>query len=53
LQSPTTYVIDGRQYLAVVAGRIKGPPSFLGKIGQKVIDASPEGGLVVVFELPN
>jgi PQQ-dependent dehydrogenase (methanol/ethanol family) len=53
LQSPTTYVIDGRQYLAVVAGRIKGPPSFLGKIGQKVIDASPEGGLVVVFELSN
>jgi alcohol dehydrogenase (cytochrome c) len=53
LQSPTTYMIDGRQYVAVVAGRVKGPPSFLGKIGQKVIDASPEGGLVVVFELPN
>jgi glucose dehydrogenase len=53
LQSPVTYVLDGRQYLAVVAGRIKGPPSFLGKIGQKVIDASPEGGVVVVFELPN
>ena len=44
---------DGKQYLAVVAGRIKGPPSFLGKIGQKVIDASPEGGVVVVFELAN
>ncbi|TMQ24432.1 MAG: PQQ-dependent dehydrogenase, methanol/ethanol family [Candidatus Rokuibacteriota bacterium] len=53
LQSPTTYMIDGRQYVAVVAGRVKGPPSFLGKIGQKVIDASPEGGLVVVFELAN
>ncbi|PYO47452.1 MAG: hypothetical protein DMD84_23550 [Candidatus Rokuibacteriota bacterium] len=53
LQSPTTYMIDGKQYLAVVAGRVKGPPSFLGKIGQKVIDASPEGGLVVVFELAN
>jgi PQQ-dependent dehydrogenase (methanol/ethanol family) len=53
LQSATTYVVDGKQYLAVVAGRIKGPPSFLGKIGQKVIDASPEGGLVVVFELSN
>ena len=39
--------------LAVVAGRVIGPPSFLGKIGQKVIDASPEGGLVVVFELAN
>jgi glucose dehydrogenase len=53
LQSPTTYMIDGKQYVAVVAGRVKGPPSFLGKIGQKVIDASPEGGLVVVFELAN
>lgn len=50
-QSPITYMVDGRQYLAVVAGRIKGPPSFLGKIGQRVIDASPEGGLVAVFEL--
>jgi hypothetical protein len=48
-----TYVVDGKQYVAVVAGRIKGPPSFLGKIGQQVIDASPEGGLVVVFELAN
>jgi glucose dehydrogenase len=53
LQSPTTYMIDGKQYVAVVAGRVKGPPFFLGKIGQKVIDASSEGGLVVVFELAN
>jgi PQQ-dependent dehydrogenase (methanol/ethanol family) len=53
LQSPVTYVIDGKQYLAVVAGRIKGPPSFLGQIGQRVIDASSEGGLVVAFELGN
>ena len=53
LQSPITYAVDGKQYLAVVAGRVKGPPSFLGKIGQKVIDASPEGGVIVVFELGN
>jgi PQQ-dependent dehydrogenase (methanol/ethanol family) len=51
LQSPITYAIDGKQYLAVVAGRVKGPPSFLGKIGERVINASPEGGIVVVFEL--
>jgi glucose dehydrogenase len=51
VQSPITYMIDGKQYLAVVAGRIKGPPSFLGKIGQRVIDASAEGGLVIAFEL--
>src|SRR2546429_160496 len=53
LQSPITYAVDGKQFLAVVAGRVKGPPSFLGKIGQKVIDASPEGGVLVVFELGN
>jgi PQQ-dependent dehydrogenase (methanol/ethanol family) len=51
LQSPVTYMLDGKQYLAVVAGRVKGPPSFLGQIGQRVIDASPEGGILVVFEL--
>jgi len=51
LQSPITYSIGGKQYLAVVAGRTKGPPSFFGKIGQKVIDASPEGGILVVFAL--
>jgi alcohol dehydrogenase (cytochrome c) len=51
LQSPVTYMVDGKQYLAVVAGRIKGPPSFFGNIGQRVIDASPEGGVLVVFAL--
>jgi PQQ-dependent dehydrogenase (methanol/ethanol family) len=51
LQSPVTYAIDGKQYLAVVAGRLKGPPSFFGKMGQSFIDASPEGGTLVVFEL--
>ncbi|HZP88472.1 MAG TPA: PQQ-dependent dehydrogenase, methanol/ethanol family [Burkholderiales bacterium] len=51
LQSPVTYTIDGKQYLAVVAGRTKGPPSFFGKIGQRVTDASPEGGVLVVFAL--
>jgi PQQ-dependent dehydrogenase (methanol/ethanol family) len=51
LQSPVTYTVGGKQYLAVVAGRIKGPPSFFGKIGQKVIDATPEGGVIVVFAL--
>jgi PQQ-dependent dehydrogenase (methanol/ethanol family) len=51
LQSPITYSIDGKQYIAVVAGRSKGPPSFLGKIGQRVINASPEGGILAVFEL--
>jgi outer membrane protein assembly factor BamB len=51
LQSAVTYAIDGKQYIAVVAGRLKGPPSFFGKIGQKAMDQSPEGGMVMVFAL--
>ncbi len=50
-QSPVTYSIDGKQYVAVVAGRLKGPPSFFGKIGQKMIEQSPEGGILMVFSL--
>ena len=51
IQSPITYTVGGKQYIAVVAGRSKGPPSFFGKIGQRVTDASPEGGVLVVFSL--
>jgi len=50
-QSPVTYSVDGKQYIAVVAGRLKGPPSFFGAIGQKMIEASPEGGILMVFAL--
>jgi alcohol dehydrogenase (cytochrome c) len=50
-QSPVTYSIDGKQYVAVVAGRLKGPPSFFGKIGQKMMEQSPEGGILMVFAL--
>jgi alcohol dehydrogenase (cytochrome c) len=53
IQSPMTYSVGGKQYLAVVGGRSKGPPSFFGKIGQRVVDASPEGGILAVFELGN
>ena len=50
-QSPVTYSVDGKQYVAVVAGRLKGPPSFFGKIGQKATEQSPEGGILMVFAL--
>ena len=48
---PATYEVDGAQYVAVVSGRLKTPPSFLGWIGEKVFAASPEGGALFVFEL--
>jgi PQQ-dependent dehydrogenase (methanol/ethanol family) len=51
IQSPITYTVGGKQYIAIVAGRSKGPPSFFGKIGQRVTEASPEGGVLVVFSL--
>ena len=49
--SPVTYTLDGAQHLAVVAGSLVGPPSFFGEIGERVMDASPVGGLVVAFTL--
>lgn len=52
-QGPITYEVDGKQYVAAVSGRLVGPPSFLGKIGEKVTAASPPGGSLVVFALPD
>jgi PQQ-dependent dehydrogenase (methanol/ethanol family) len=50
-QGPITYQLDGKQYVAVVSGRLKTPPSFLGPIGERIFAASPEGGALFVFEL--
>lgn len=49
--APMTYEVDGKQYIAVVAGRTHSVPPFLGAIGEKMIAASPEGGALLVFEL--
>ena len=50
--APMTYELDGKQYVAVVSGRTHSVPPFLGAIGEKMIAASPEGGALLVFELP-
>jgi len=50
-QGPVTFEVGGKQYLTVVTGRLVGPPSFLGAIGERVIAASPPGGNIVTFEL--
>ncbi len=50
-QGAVTYEINGKQYLAVVSGRLVGPPSFFGKLGERVTAASPPGGSLIVFEL--
>ena len=49
---PMTYELDGKQYVAVVSGRTFSIPVFLGPIGKLMVDASPEGGTLFVFELP-
>jgi alcohol dehydrogenase (cytochrome c) len=48
---PMTYVLDGKQYVAVVTGRTQSIPAFLGALGEKVVAASPEGGTMFVFTL--
>jgi PQQ-dependent dehydrogenase (methanol/ethanol family) len=52
-QGAVTYELDGKQYVAVVSGRLKTPPSFLGHTGEKIFASSPEGGALFVFELPD
>ena len=49
--APVTYEIGGKQYVSIVTGRLVGPPSFFGALGQRVIDASPPGSTLITFEL--
>ena len=51
-QGPITYAVDGKQYLAVVGGRLDLPRAFLGVIGERTLAALPEGGAVFAFALP-
>jgi PQQ-dependent dehydrogenase (methanol/ethanol family) len=49
--APMTYEVDGKQYVAVVSGRTRSIPAFFGPIGEKMVNASSEGGTLFVFEL--
>ena len=49
--APMTYTLDGKQYVAVVSGRTLSIPAFFGALGEKMVDASPEGGALYVFSL--
>jgi alcohol dehydrogenase (cytochrome c) len=46
---PITYMVDGKQYVAVVVGRTAAIPAFLGEVGKKMTAAAPEGGSLFVF----
>ncbi len=43
--------VDGKQYIAVLAGRSESPPAFMGEVGKRIIAATPEGGTLFVFGL--
>ncbi|MFM7698948.1 MAG: hypothetical protein ACKO5X_09965 [Limnohabitans sp.] len=47
--APMTYELDGKQYVAVVSGRTQSIPAFFGKMGERMVAASPEGGTLFVF----
>jgi PQQ-dependent dehydrogenase (methanol/ethanol family) len=46
-----TYMVDGKQYLAILAGRPTQMPSYMGEVGKKIIDGTPEGATLFVFSL--
>jgi PQQ-dependent dehydrogenase (methanol/ethanol family) len=46
-----SYAVDGKQYVAVVVGRTVSMAAFLGDIGKKMVEATPEGGHLFVFAL--
>jgi alcohol dehydrogenase (cytochrome c) len=48
---PVTYMVDGKQYVAVVIGRTAAIPAFLGEVGKKITAAAPEGGSLFVFKV--
>jgi alcohol dehydrogenase (cytochrome c) len=49
--APMTYMLDGKQYIAIVSGRTQSIPAFFGALGEKMVAASPEGGTLYVFAL--
>ncbi len=49
---PVSYAVDGKQYVAVVGGRLVAIPGFLGDIGKTMVERSPQvGGSLYVFSL--
>ena len=47
--APISYAVGGKQYIAVVVGRTASIPAFLGEVGTRMVEASPEGGALFVF----
>jgi alcohol dehydrogenase (cytochrome c) len=46
---PMTYAVDGKQYVAVLAGRPTVMPGYMGPVGKKIMAATPQGATLFVF----
>jgi alcohol dehydrogenase (cytochrome c) len=51
IAAPVTFAADGKQYVAILAGRPQVMPSFMGSVGEQIINATPQGGTLFVFAL--
>ncbi len=50
--APMTYLVNGKQYVAVAVGRPTVIPGFIGgDLGKQMVDATPAGGSLVAFSL--
>jgi hypothetical protein len=43
--------VNGKQYVAVVVGRTVSLAAFVGDVGTKMLDPTPEGGALFVFSV--
>ena len=48
-QGAISYAVKGKQYIAIVVGRNVSTPAFMGEPGNKIVNATPEGGTLYVF----
>ena len=46
-----SYEVDGKQYVAIVAGRTVSQPAAMGDPGKQIAALTPEGGALLVFSL--
>ncbi len=49
--APVTYMVNGKQYVAVTVGRSQTIPGFLGDVGRRMYAAVPQAGMLFVFAL--
>ena len=48
-QGAISFAVKGKQYIAIVVGRNVSTPAFMGEPGNKIVNATPEGGTLYVF----